>query len=642
MRFNKLRWNTISTRLFVWFLLSVLLLLSLLSGIFYQYSTEQMNHRFGEIARKNVSQALDNFGLLAEGYNSLSKTISTNSDVQRILTDHDVTPSLALINERTIINLLEAVFYSRNDLMAIHVISSTGKVYSHEASVHPYAPHFMQSSWYADILRSQGEMVWFGTHTTTLTVQDQPVVSFGRVIYDLYSREPIGVLLIEANPLPILTTLANLQVGPDSQAYIAAFPRGTGRQDASEAYELLAESGTDAGSGLTPWSAIEPMLGVKDKARIVTRDEHGDLVVIGNQPVLNWSVVSITPKSNFQVQLEQANRFFIMVLGLSVLAAIALATVMSRSISAPMIRLVREMKAIERGNLNLMEEVRSFEEMNYLMHNYNVMILRIRELIDRVRTVTSSEKNAQLYALQSQVNPHFLYNTLDLIYWELEEMKNERLENIILSLSRMFRYSSEWEQTDVTLEEELKQMHHYLVIIQARAEHHLDIRNEIPETWHQVRIPKMTLQPLIENAVVHGLSQKNQQGLIHLRLAAAKDCLQIQIHDNGGGIQPAKLLELQRMLDKVVQLEGILYEEEEKPIRRLEEMPIGTEGAGIGLINVHRRLVLKFGAQYGLRIDSEDGGGTTVLISLPKPTDACHFEYHIAGGAEDEYSRCGR
>lgn len=605
----KLRWNTISTRLFVWFLLSTLFLLLILSGIFYRYSTEQMNGRFAEIARKNVSQALDNFSLLAQGYNSLSKTITTNSDIQRILTEGDTTPSLALINERTIINLLEAAFYSRNDLIAIHVIANNGKVYSHEAAVHPYAPDFLKSSWYTDIRRSQGEMIWFGMHKTTITVQDQPVISFGRLIYDLYSREPIGVLLIEASPLPILTTLNNVQTGEEGATYIL-----TGSGSALK-HELLAETG--AGDSLP--QGIESMLHLQEDVRIVSSSSRENLIAVGRQPVLGWSIVNVTPKSSFQVQLEQANRFFIIVLGLLLLAAILLATLMSRSISAPIIRLVREMKALERGSLNTIEAVRSFEEMNYLMTNYNLMVTRIRQLIDRVRIVTASEKNAQIYALQSQVNPHFLYNTLDMIYWELDEMKNERLENIVLSLSRMFRYSSEWEQSDVTLHEELYQMHNYLYIIQARSHHQLEIRIDIPEEWMHFPIPKMTLQPLIENAVVHGLSRLDQPGFIHLRMDAGEQEVCIRIEDNGSGIEAGRLEELRKSLDKVILLEAPQFEEEEKSYRSLEPLQSKeTEKTGIGLVNVHRRLVLKFGPMYGLRLESEEGGGTTVSILLPK------------------------
>ncbi|SFL64515.1 two-component system, sensor histidine kinase YesM [Paenibacillus sp. 1_12] len=612
---KKFRWNTISVRLFIWFLFSTLFLVLLLTSIFYTYSTNQMSLRIAEIARKNVSQAADTFNLLAQGYNSLTKSITASSDVQRVLTEDETTPALQLINSRTIINVLEAAFYSRNDLVGIHIITNSGKVYSYEAATHPYESNFVESAWYDEIRHSQGEMLWFGMKKPTLTIQEQPVFSFGRLIYDLYSREPIGVLLIEASPRPILSTLSNLHMGAGSLAFIMTL-RDPRYQEVPNRNEILAETG-ETDHGLSP--EMDRLLVDRQAARFTPQTETDHLIVMEDQPNLKWSIGSVTPKSNFQVQLQEANRYFLIVLCLLLLAAVILATIMSRSISAPIIRLVREMKALERGNLNTIVEIRSFEEMNYLVSNFNQMVSRIRQLVDRVRIVTASEKNAQLYALQSQVNPHFLYNTLDMIYWELDDTKNDKLGDVIFALSKMFRYSSEWHHSDVTLQEELDQTHHYLHIIQARSGGRLQIHLDIPDEWLHVQIPKMTLQPLIENAVVHGLSKLDRSGFICVHMEISEQDLFIRIQDNGSGIPNPKLIDLQKTLEKVMLLEMHHFEEEEKNYRIMEQTnPVGAASAGIGLVNVHRRLVLKFGASYGLQIASEQGSGTTITIALPK------------------------
>jgi two-component system sensor histidine kinase YesM len=622
------RWNTISVRLFIWFLFSTLFLVILLTGTFYTYSTNQMSLRIAEIAKKNVSQAADNFSLLAQGYNSLSKSITANSEVQRVLTDDEATPALQLINGRTIINVLEAAFSSRNDLIGIHIITDSGKVYSYEAAAHPYESNFMVSVWYGEIRHSQGEMLWFGMKKPTLTEQEQPVFSFGRLIYDLYSRKPIGVLLIESSPRPILSTLDNLHMGPQSQAFIMTL-NGPRTQSVPSRREILAETGMT--NKLTP--EIDHLLDFEEETRIPNQIEADDLIVIEDQPNLKWSIVSVTPKSNFQVQLQEANRFFLIVLCFLLLAAVILATIMSRSISAPIIRLVREMKAVERGNLNTIVEIRSFEEMNYLVTNFNQMVGRIKQLIDRVRIVTASEKNAQLYALQSQVNPHFLYNTLDMIYWELDEIKNEKLGDVIFALSKMFRYSSEWDHSDVTLQEELEQTQNYLHIIQARSGGRMQIRIDIPYEWLHFQIPKMTLQPLIENAVIHGLSKLERPGVICVDMEIGEQDLIIRIQDNGSGMTKPKLVELQKTLEKVTLLEVHHFEEEEKNYRIMEQTnPVGTARAGIGLVNVHRRLVLKFGPLYGLQMESEQDSGTMITITLPKRIPVSMINYDILSG----------
>jgi two-component system sensor histidine kinase YesM len=626
---KKFRWNTISVRLFIWFLFSTLFIVSLLAATFYTYSTNQMNLRIAEIAGKNVSQGAENFSLLAQGYNSLSKSITANSEVQRVLIDEEITPALQLINERTIINVLEAAFYSRNDLIGIHIIADSGKVYSYEATSHPYESNFMGSAWYDEIRRAQGEMFWFGMKKPTLTIQEQLVFSFGRLIYDSFSRKPIGVLLIEASPRPILSTLGNLHMGPQSKAFIMTL-HGSNTQSIPNKREILAETGVS--NQLTP--EIDCLLDLGENC-IPSQIEENNLIVIEEQPNLKWSIVSITPKSNFQVQLQEANRFFFIVLSFLLLVAIILATIMSRSISAPIIRLVREMKAVERGKLNTIVEIRSFEEMNFLVANFNQMVVRIKQLIDRVRIVTASEKNAQLYALQSQVNPHFLYNTLDMIYWELDEIKNEKLGNVIFALSKMFRYSSEWDHSDVTLQEELEQTQNYLHIIQARSGGRMQIRIDIPEEWLYFQIPKMTLQPLIENAVIHGLSKLEKPGFICVNMEISEQNLNIRIQDNGSGMSGQKLHELQQTLEKVTLLEVQHFEEEEKNYWVMEQTnPAGTARAGIGLVNVHRRLVLKFGSLYGLQMESKQDSGTTITITLPKrfPVSKITYDNDILNG----------
>ncbi|WP_248927592.1 sensor histidine kinase [Paenibacillus hamazuiensis] len=610
------RWNSISVRLFVWFLVPTLFLLFLLTGIFYTYSTKQMNARMTEISEKNVLQAGDTFSLLAQSYNSMSKSITASSDVQRVLAEGETTPALQLINERTVVNVLESVFNSRNDLAGLHIITNSGKIYSYDMSTPVYRP-FLQSPWYEAIRRSQGEMIWFGMKQPTLTVKDDPVFSFGRIIYDLYSRKPLGVLLIEANPRPIVSALDNLRIGPQSRSYIM-----------DSGGLILAETG----KAETQAADIDRLLQTKGAARIASSADGANLIVAADEQLFKWTVVSVIPKAGFQVQLEEANRFFLVVIILLLAAAVVLATVMSRSISAPIVRLVREMRAVERGNLHALLEIRSFEEMNYLAANFNSMVARVRKLVERMRIATASEKNAQIYALQSQVNPHFLYNTLDMIYWELDESNNERLGNIVLALSKMFRYSSEWEHSDVTLREELDQTHNYLHIIEARSGNFSEIRIDIPDEWLHFPIPKMTLQPLIENAVIHGLSKQEKPGIICVDMEIGEQDMSIRIRDNGIGIPAPKLQELQTVLDKVTQLEMQHFEEEERSHRVPEPFhPRGTEKAGIGLTNVHRRLVLKFGRLYGLHIDSEPDRGTTVTIRLPKRAPVVSGAYSMRG-----------
>jgi two-component system sensor histidine kinase YesM len=245
-----------------------------------------------------------------------------------------------------------------------------------------------------------------------------------------------------------------------------------------------------------------------------------------------------------------------------------------------------------------MVNVSSYQEINILVASFNRMVRRIEELIERVKLSSVSEKNAELHALQSQVNPHFLYNTLDMIYWMLDEEGNEQLGELVLSLSSMFRYSSHWEDgAEVTLAEELEQTGHYLAIISIRLEGRLQIVTEIGERWLGIKVPKMTVQPVIENAVKHGLEPLDRQGILKVYTCEEDNILKLVIEDNGNGMTET---ELQHLLDS---LDG--------------RGPRESGKSGIGLQNLHRRLQHMFGESYGLQIQSYPGTGTRVSILLP-------------------------
>ncbi|MFD2878475.1 sensor histidine kinase [Paenibacillus rhizoplanae] len=148
------------------------------------------------------------------------------------------------------------------------------------------------------------------------------------------------------------------------------------------------------------------------------------------------------------------------------------------------------------------------------------------------------------------MNPHFLYNTLDMIYWMLDEEGNEQLGELVLSLSSMFRYSSQWEDgAEVSLSEELEQIGHYLKIISIRLEGRLVIVTDIDERWLNIRVPKMTVQPVIENAVKHGLEPLARQGILKVYTRQESDHLELIVEDNGDGMNGEQLARLQESLN---------------------------------------------------------------------------------------------
>jgi len=600
---KRLKLNSFGARLLLWILLSTLVLLIGVTGVFYGYTTRQIDMRVGEAAERNVSQVMDNFSLLARGYDSLTKSVIGNTEIQRLLSKEESDPNLQFNKELEMMAALGSIFYSYNDVKGIHIITDNGNVYSYETITHILNRGFLRTEWFKQLKSSDGMMVWGGMLGESLTVRDDAVFVFGRLMTNLSTTRPLGVLLIEADPRTFISSMNNLSIKQDSRSLVY-----------SDTDRLLVSSGMEK-------NAVPDVI---DLSQYSFREEAADssdsenLIVTAQEPKLGWKLLNITPKPVTMVERAQVNRYFITVTASLVILAILLAAFLSRSISKPIKMIVQEMRRIERGNLSTnLVTTRSYDEINYLNEHFNRMISEINQLVERVRMAAASEKNSEIHALQSQVNPHFLYNTLDMIYWLLDEQGNDKPANLVLSLSRMFRYSSDWRSSLVTLKEELDQISHYLTIIEARSDGRIQVEFLVDEHWKQTLLPKMTLQPIIENAVIHGLTQREEAGMIRITASEEVQVLYIHIRDTGVGMSREKLTQLQQSLSRAERLEWSHLEEEMRANQAEPPVYGDLPRHGTGFLNVHRRLVLEYGIGYGIQIDSEQNIGTTVTVMLP-------------------------
>lgn len=638
-------YRTFRARLFILLIISMISLLTIVSYLYYRQATTQYHDKVTEIAEKNVKQTMQVYDLLLDSYNSLSKSLVGNADMLRILPQtHTDNPALNIINERAVQNIIGTVFYSREDVVSIHVFTQSGAVFSYGNFLNVVDPNFAQREWYNRIKQSDGGMVWLGAFKHSLTDQTvaQPVFAFGRLLFDLTAHKPIGVLLFQMDASAAMSALSNMRLGPDSDVYImsedgrllasddpeeiSSVPWSVHAGDnfdtdtfhtpnsAESAERMAADSPDENGKMPAHLDALQLLLSLHENVTpndVVFDQRRDDLVVAAKAREVDWTFVSRTPNSNLNVEFNQTRHFFLIVVSALVLVSIAIASFIARTITMPLKRLVQEMRQVEIGNFRGVAHPKSsYEEIDILVSSFNQMVHRMDDLIQREKESSGREKQAQLQALQSQVNPHFLYNTLNMIYWLLDEQENDKLARIVLSLSQMFQYSSEWEDnSNSTLGEELEQIRHYLTIIEARLEDRLTADIEIAPDFLDVQLPKMTLQPIIENAVKHGLEPSYKPGVLTVRAQAEGQRLHITIADNGVGMDPSALQQLQQAL-------GQPHVEE----MNNESSQLSSTGRkGIGIANVHHRLVLMHGESYGLSADSQEGAGTTIIVTLPLP-----------------------
>lgn len=283
------------------------------------------------------------------------------------------------------------------------------------------------------------------------------------------------------------------------------------------------------------------------------------------------------------------------------------------------LRVLRDsMKKVRVGDFHLDVPVYGTDEVGELGHHYRQLLKKINELIVEQVNRQAATKEAELRSLKNQIDSHFLYNTLENLKMLAEVEGHYTISDALTSLGGMMRYSLQWTRDRVWLRDEIQHIQNYIAIMNIRYDGRLELRLDVPPELLDQEVLKMTLQPIVENAVKHGMNRSGQQGKklsIALSAAVRMDACIIEITDNGCGISEDRL----RLLNRMLRMEESDYMELRSRLER-----DGRESSGIGLRNVDQRLVMSYGMEHGIRVESVEGRFTRVVMTLP------HFI--LAGG----------
>lgn len=314
--------------------------------------------------------------------------------------------------------------------------------------------------------------------------------------------------------------------------------------------------------------------------------------------VEEWGILTIVPEREL---FAAQRRAFLWPLSAIVLIAIALffsaSRLVRRSVTQPMEALVAAMQRAERGEFDSPIEEDRADEFGYLYHTYNTMVSRISQLIRELYQERILKQEMELQYLQTQVNPHFLYNTLDTINWLAKKYEALDISRIVMALSQLYRTAFNRGRDYIRVRDVLEGVRSYLYIEQFRYGSVRDYRLDVDDPANDCMILNLVLQPLVENAVVHGVGEGDPGGDVAIRAIYDPPLLRFRVADTGCGISSDKL----------------------RIIRRSMNGKGG--GAASGLRNVNRRLQLFYGQEHGLQIDSEAGRGTVVSFAVPIRTE---------------------
>ena len=260
--------------------------------------------------------------------------------------------------------------------------------------------------------------------------------------------------------------------------------------------------------------------------------------------------------------------------------------------------ILRSIRLVQKGDLSVRIDAYANDEMGELGAQLNKMLDRIQELMDENMKRQMLVKNSEIRALQNQINAHFIYNVLESIKMMAEIDEKYEISDAITALGKLLRYSMRWVSGNVKLEEELEYIKSYMVLINLRYDYEIILALNLPEELLSQEIPKMSLQPIVENAILHGIEPLSEDSTIYIKGWVEKDDCIIEISDTGQGMTDAQVRALEDKINGAVEESG-------------------GNGHGIGLKNVQDRIHMSFGGNYGIRIASKYGCYTKIAIRLP-------------------------
>ena len=328
----------------------------------------------------------------------------------------------------------------------------------------------------------------------------------------------------------------------------------------------------------------------------VKENFHGEkrLVTVKTISYTGWKLISVVPMKSFSMGMTGMRNLVVLLVALTVFAVVILNQMVSARISKPLRRLNDSVKEWEAGNMNPDIYIGGSMEVEHLGKTLRSTVAQIRQLMDDIVVEQEEKRKSELDALQSQINPHFLYNTLDSIVWMITGERYDDAVFMITQLASLFRISLSKGKTVIKIEDEIKHARNYMNIQKIRYKNSFEVDFQIEEDILDGCIVKLVLQPLLENAIYYGMEFMDGEGEIHVRGYRKDKDVYLEVEDNGLGMPEEEAAEL---------LNG-----KERPHKH---------GSGVGLVNVHSRLKLRFGEAYGLVIHSCPDEGMMVQIHIP-------------------------
>jgi len=572
----------IQIRLTLYFLLLLIPLvgISLFSNI---RSMDILEEQTSERTETSLQSVLNNIDITLQDLENLLVLLSTDYSIKPIL--HEANAVLLtsdLFGFYSILDRLTNVVAINGHIREVSILhSESGILVSTQYGARK--PDFKIEPWYQRAMEANGKTVLYNPLPGEHNIFGDDTISFMRLM-DLQNKEDSSnILVLTVDRKLLQERIQSVQPSSGSSIYLYSadgeLVAGTDQNYLKDEWSNASGGRTAAGDGLLVW-------------RMQSENSK-------------WSIVMIQPEMELYQKSKQLSLITMLIIIISIMLALIISYGVYKWISSPLRELIYGMKQMRMGKLNVRLTRKRVDEFGALTDAFNQMIAEQQLLIRDVYEHQLQSSKMELKFLHSQINPHFLYNTLDSIYWTAKNYEVDEISEMVLNLSKFFRLSLSKGREAFTVAETITHLQYYLRVQQFRFMDQFTVRFDIAEETEELRVLKLLLQPVVENAILHGLEKRGAGGelVISSRLQDGNLCLTVK--DNGAGISAERLDFIRSEIDKLNSQENLITITENS-VKDL-----------FGLRNVVGRMKLYYGVDAKLFIDSVWQEGTTICLQIP-------------------------
>lgn len=566
----------------------------LFAVVFYKVSQNLTLDRVCENKLNTLKLTADRIDTIRSNIISVSNIYFFNADIRQFYKNTTFNNQFEEINELySIADFVENVSHNFVNIKFNTTLLGFNSKYYTDSNVQNLQDDIARSKDWLKYFEDKNKLLW----TDTYNYHDKNILTAIKYIVDYYTGNNLGILIFDLDEDQIF------------QYYSSILNESTDIMVLNKYGKVI--SSRDKSSIAKTYSSYDFFNKINNQeAGYFVTDHNGEKVVVSFHLIhdMNWYIVDITSLDSLLKDFDQIRNIILLFTFTIIVIIFIFTVIISYQISSPLKVLSFAMHEFERGNIDVSVNLEQEDEIGYLTKSFNKMIIKIKNLFSQVIHEQEIKRKLEIQILQAQINPHFLYNTLNSIRCMARENKTQTIDSLIISLVSILKQTISSDNEFYTLEQEFNCLKAYITIQEVRYDN-FKVTWDIDERILKYKTFKFILQPIIENSIFHGFCHKSSNGLINIKAGFKDENILIEITDNGIGMT-------------LEQLNGIWDKKTET---------IGSNG--IALSNIQSRIKLTFGEKYGISITSQKDIGTSTFVLLPAvDMKDKYLENHILGG----------